>query len=469
MFARLLKRPRTEVPTEPSAAKPSYQQLEERVRELEAQLCKAQAEIERMRVPLTAEEKQGEKWKELFVSSDVFREHIQPQLGKTWTATLMEACGQARSLPRTERELVFMNGADATRSIPMLLWAKKRGYTLTKRTFCFAAKGGNLDVIKYLQAEKCPSDERACANAAEGGHLDVLKYLHENGCQWSKETCHSAAREGHLHVLRWARRNRCPWDRATVATEAAKNGRVHVLQYLKTLRFSFKKNLMRDAASKGRKNVIEFLREQGCPWNEEATCSAAAQGGHLNLLKYLHENGCPWNEYTCECAAGGGHLNVLKYAHENGCPWNEETCSRAAEGGHLHVLKYAHENGCPWDEETCASAPLSGSLDVLKYVRENGCPWDIMVFGGIILTQHLEMFQWVFQNGGDELFDIGYFIDVVEEGESEGDPPPLQIMDYVSSLSEAYKTLLHESGLYEAAYNYYSDGMCDCPACRGLY
>ena len=108
MFSRMLKRPRTTAAAEPSAAKPTYEQLEDRLREVEAQLRKAQAKIERTREPLTAEEKQGEKWRELFLSPDIFKEHIEPHLGETWTATLMEACGHAwsRPVPRGERKVM---------------------------------------------------------------------------------------------------------------------------------------------------------------------------------------------------------------------------------------------------------------------------------------------------------------------------------------------------------------------------
>ena len=91
----------------------------------------------------------------------------------------------------------------------------------------------------------------------------------------------------------------------------------------------------------------------------------AAMTGRLDVLQYLHENGCPWDERTCWKAALGGHLDMLQYAHENGCPWDESTCYEAAKRGHLHVLMYAHENGCPWDEWTCETAAEGGRRDVL--------------------------------------------------------------------------------------------------------
>ncbi len=52
---------------------------------------------------------------------------------------------------------------------------------------------------------------------------------------------------------------------------------------------------------------------------------------------------------TCTEAAKGGHLEVLQWARQNGCPWNELTCTEAAKGGHLEVLQWARENGCPFD------------------------------------------------------------------------------------------------------------------------
>jgi len=69
--------------------------------------------------------------------------------------------------------------------------------------------------------------------------------------------------------------------------------------------------------------------------------------GHLDVLKYLHENGCPWNERCCEKASEKGHLECIIYLHKNRCPWNEKSCEKASDNGHFKVLKYLHENGCP--------------------------------------------------------------------------------------------------------------------------
>ncbi|CAN0374835.1 unnamed protein product, partial [Ectocarpus sp. 12 AP-2014] len=103
------------------------------------------------------------------------------------------------------------------------------------------------------------------------------------------------------------------------------------------------------------------LLASGCPHRyvrvgDEQLCEEAAKGGHLGVLQWLRDNGCPWDEGTCSYAAWGGYLEVLQWTRNNGCPWDKETCSKAAWRGHLEALQWARNNGCPWDKETCSKA-----------------------------------------------------------------------------------------------------------------
>lgn len=38
----------------------------------------------------------------------------------------------------------------------------------------------------------------------------------------------------------------------------------------------------------------------------------AAFNGHLEILQWLHDNGCPWNVNTCAYAALSGRLELLQ-------------------------------------------------------------------------------------------------------------------------------------------------------------
>jgi len=81
-------------------------------------------------------------------------------------------------------------------------------------------------------------------------------------------------------------------------------------------------------------------------FNERTFSENAAWNGYVEVLKYLHEHGCPWNEICCYYASKFGHLHILKYLYDNGCRWDEIACCLiVVEFGHLECLKYLHENG----------------------------------------------------------------------------------------------------------------------------
>jgi hypothetical protein len=56
---------------------------------------------------------------------------------------------------------------------------------------------------------------------------------------------------------------------------------------------------------------------------------------------------------------GRGHLAVLQWLRANGCPWDENTCSQAAWVGHLAVLQWARANGCAWKRVERGAAGLT--------------------------------------------------------------------------------------------------------------
>ena len=79
-------------------------------------------------------------------------------------------------------------------------------------------------------------------------------------------------------------------------------------------------------------STISWALEKCSENKKERFCWRMAQNGNFELLQFLYENGCPWDEWTCLWAAAkNGHLECLKYAHENGCPWDEETCGMLPE------------------------------------------------------------------------------------------------------------------------------------------
>ena len=79
-----------------------------------------------------------------------------------------------------------------------------------------------MSMSRRNQEDPFPLDESTCAAAARGGHLEVLKWLRsqDDPCPWDEETCYCAALGGHLEVLHWLRSQEdpCPWDESICGT-----------------------------------------------------------------------------------------------------------------------------------------------------------------------------------------------------------------------------------------------------------
>jgi len=191
-----------------------------------------------------------------------------------------------------------------------------------------AAESGNNEVIRYFNSigyqTNCDEEEEGyfCYRAAGNGHVKTLKYLIKLGCHLDMWDCFQiAACHGHLKVLKYI----------------FKHYNINPSEYT---------NIWIDAAGNGYLEVIKYLRRNKFPSNT-AACTFAASNGHLDVIKYLHKHKFPWNTNACTGASEKGHLEVLQYLHKNGCPWNKYAYTQAAANGHLEVLQYLHENGCP--------------------------------------------------------------------------------------------------------------------------
>ena len=153
------------------------------------------------------------------------------------------------------------------------------------------------------------------------------------------------------------------------------------------------------AARGGKLETLQWLRSQGCAW-DQSTCAQAALHGHLKCLQWARSEGCPWSENTCTWAARGGQLECLQWARSEGCPWSRITCSQAARYGQLECLQWARQNGCPWSANImCNVATERGHLAALKWVREQGCSWGENTTLVAARNGHLKCFRWLIFQG----------------------------------------------------------------------
>ena len=137
---------------------------------------------------------------------------------KSWAAAGAEIAPAAGEKPLPPGKVTRAGWSDAAASVAraeMVLGGPEERKTKEKlkRGLCqSAAKGGQLDLLKWARARGYPWCEKTCHAAAENGHLEVLQWARAHGCPWDEETCTAAAKNGHLEVLQWARANGCPFE-----------------------------------------------------------------------------------------------------------------------------------------------------------------------------------------------------------------------------------------------------------------
>jgi len=213
----------------------------------------------------------------------------------------------------------------------------------------------SIESLKWAESNGCPVlDSRTLALAARGGCLEVIKYLRELGCSWSDCCAPQAAAGGQLQTLKWLKANGCPWDircsnydsSSLTAGLAAQHGHVEILIWL-------------------RENGVEF---------DSWTCSRAAEGNQLATLQWLRASGSPCDERTCTRAASHGHIAVLEYAIGQGITCGAWTCMDVAWHGNLDMLKWLRERDVVWDEDTLVVSAENGHHELFKWAKDNGCP-----------------------------------------------------------------------------------------------
>jgi hypothetical protein len=142
------------------------------------------------------------------------------------------------------------------------------------------------------------------ATAAERGDRAMCELLHANQCPWDEECCFSAAHagiteHGNLDMLRWFRQHGCPWDSGLIATDAAYNDSVELLEYLQHEGVVFSANklqqLLNVAGAFNSLTTAKWLRQQGADW----PAVLQAYGGYFeddewsgNVLTWARSEGC---------------------------------------------------------------------------------------------------------------------------------------------------------------------------------
>ena len=250
-------------------------------------------------------------------NDDVCFKHILPRLNSNDVKFLYDVNSETRKLikrssRKSELRKKFKVREMSSISTLEFVWEHIPLYEgdWTEPSFCWqVAKTNKLELLKWIREEKqCECDEWTIDAAARQGNLEMVKYCVANKCPLGYGACEFAARNGHLEMLKYLREeSKAPWDSDTAAW-AALNGHLHILEYLVERKYD------------------EYDKD---------ACMLAAKSGHLDCLKYLRETAkAPWNCYAVYSAHKNIQPECVQYLLDNNCPlppgWRYEH-------GELHV------------------------------------------------------------------------------------------------------------------------------------
>ncbi|GLC46450.1 hypothetical protein PLESTB_001718600 [Pleodorina starrii] len=247
--------------------------------------------------------------------------------------------------------------------VERLVLMQERGSIDVLECLSEAVDSGNADVVRHLR--QIPGllddnlldfvDDDFVDEAAQRGHLNVLVELLAAGWDISPAAACAAARNGHLHVLKWMEGPEGDPEAAEALQEAMQD------PYF---------NLIAVGAESGSVELVAWLRERGCPWNQKAFV-AAAKSGNAAMLEWMATEGCPMGGNdgdACLMAACNGDFATLRCLKRLGCPWGNNTFLDAVCGYSdppndcsLKVLRRLVTEGCPvdwWAAKTRAQARL---------------------------------------------------------------------------------------------------------------
>ncbi|GLC72096.1 hypothetical protein PLESTF_001203400, partial [Pleodorina starrii] len=165
----------------------------------------------------------------------------------------------------------FLGREDCTERLELLQQLGKMDHD--EGVIDFAVRTANLPLLQYatVQGVWGRLSARHAEQAAGSGNVAFLAGLLAMGCPIGPGAAEAAARRGHLRVLQWLAGPEAGRAGAAVLADAC---------------------LVECAPESGSVELMQLLRERGCPWDERVFVIAAASG-NTAFVEWLASAGCP--------------------------------------------------------------------------------------------------------------------------------------------------------------------------------
>lgn len=257
----------------------------------------------------------------------------------------------------------------------------------------------NLEMFIWLyeiEPDKCINNRNA---AAVNGKLDILKYIHNKKPISDIKISSWGAFSGNVELFEWFKcNNLLSTNDLSVMKHAIQCGHLDLIKWL----YKYGYSLCEISYAAKYPEIIIWMREQNCPWDNKITESASLCN-NLDLLKILDkslfsDNTLYEGVYSCS-------IETFKWLSEYRCKITSEITSRIILYSRIDLLELIDIQY--WPDDSMFNAIKSGSLEIANYVysalRDKNKENIIPINAGSIAIEHddFEMIKWLHAHNYD--------------------------------------------------------------------
>jgi len=215
-----------------------------------------------------------------------------------------------------------------------------------------------------------------CDTAAKQGTLETLQMLHSAKHAWGESTMYFAIRHGHLNIVKYLYENKCPFPFSKMYREAVYHGFVDILKYFDSQYEVNRKSkaMVRVAVMARKPNVLQYLYEQGYPFDQSIMTLAVIKN-RMECIKFLYTiiERCWFTEKSFEHIGKFGRMELLSFLFEQSRKldeWDLHIITKEAiEHEKWDILSFLISKECKFSSRTFEAAIESGSLKAVTWIR----------------------------------------------------------------------------------------------------
>lgn len=243
--------------------------------------------------------------------------------------------------------------AAARGRIDLLQWWREI-QTLEPCLYCFAGGNGQIEVLEWLKKEKVPFPVSSPSTlAAYEGCIPSLQWFkREGGIVFGEEEYFEAAKGGNVEILFWLEEEGCLERFIPAAYSFAlvcKEGKLEAVKHLYFRGLPYDELAFAYAGRSGNVELLEWMREKGFPYDERIVSYAVYEKDY-NVILWLKERNYPYSEELYSNAVESRDINYLEWL-KNLFPLKEkrstDAVSYALAMGLEDIVKWLVREGFP--------------------------------------------------------------------------------------------------------------------------